>query len=98
MSERDRPSSDVRGELRRIGHRRSVVSTGVGESPLAGWDELPVALLVLDEHLQGVAANRAWRALTGAPEGESDWLEALAPDTRLLAVKQLGTVLAGTDL
>jgi diguanylate cyclase (GGDEF)-like protein len=73
-------------------------STWAGEDPLTGWDGLPVALLVLDEHLLEVAANRAWRALTGTPEGESNWLEALAPDTRLLAVEQLGTVLAGTDL
>jgi diguanylate cyclase (GGDEF)-like protein len=75
-----------------------VVSTWAGEDSLPGWDGLPVALLVLDEHLLEVASNRAWRALTGAPEGESNWLEALAPDTRLLAVEQLSTVLAGTDL
>ena len=53
-----------------------------------------MALLVLDEHLLEVAANRAWRSLAG----ESNWLNALAADTRLLAVEQLGTVLDGTDL
>jgi len=98
MSERHRPSGDVRYEPRDVDHGMPLVSTSVGEGALAGWDGLPVALLVLDEHLLEVAANRAWRALTGAPEGERDWLEALAPDTRLLAVEQLGAVLAGTDL
>jgi len=85
ISDRQRPSS-------------AEVSTWAGEDSLPGWDGLPVALLVLDEHLLEVGANRAWRALAGTPEGESNWLEALAPDTRLLAVEQLGTVLAGTDL
>ena len=71
-----------------------MVSTWVGVDSLAGWDGFPVALLVLDEHLLEVAANRAWRSLAG----ESNWLNALAADTRLLAVEQLGTVLDGTDL
>jgi diguanylate cyclase (GGDEF)-like protein len=98
MSERHRSSGDARCEPRHIDRGVPAVSTWVGEDSLAGWDGLPVAILVLDEHLLEVAANRAWRALTGAPEGESNWLDALAPDTRLLAVEQLGTVLAGKDL